>query len=703
MNPLDREVHFHQDLDASNTRAETTLWRFQIEFNTSLSNTNREHKERTTLSLTAIGLKIGCHLAIIMSRPSTPRDTSPRSDMDTALQNLTNTLEAINARQAAARKRARKGGDATPFTSAVLNREGLEIYTYIRDADPQTEANLFWYPPLPQASRAGPSSSSHRSAHGASGRTNGASHMSEDVNEADLLLAPRLPEPRHVAPPTPLRNTASANKQNFQSQGDPSVDPRVLLLAAQRLNDTCGKGSRTRKHIKGLLKTHASLNQDIKSYEQQIRQSEAQLRATTEGKPIGNSQLSSATSDAQYADSANSATSQVHAHISEVQDSIHKEQLEILALEEMITELRQARLEWQKQELQRQQTAEASSEPDRILSQEQPTPRRALPRASLAKLDHVDASAQEAAQDSSLIAYQDDQELVDSRVNLSYRTEQQEEVEEEEQVHQIAYSSEPQHSADQDIEQDISIAREHRDASISQSHDDAADLTVQQQQQYESHDAREEIADTSAAMDPVELAQEPTPASRHSQASHLLEATTQSSQELERVTAKVWEVFGDALRSVAPERESADYYDTLDILKSLMAGGDKPNAGDYSVGSVQTSSTLSTAASEASAAASAQLTPEVLMTAFVIFQMLVSEEPHRMNIDELKVRGHEWWSTSGMQVWLHARSHDETDVPVRAEAFEDGQNLARKATYGMISKQLFAIKRQKGVGLVGFA
>ncbi len=134
-----------------------------------------------------------------------------------------------------------------------------------------------------------------------------------------------------------------------------------------------------------------------------------------------------------------------------------------------------------------------------------------------------------------------------------------------------------------------------------------------------------------------------------------------------------------------------------------MTGGDKPNAGDYSVGSVQTSSTLSTAASEASAAVAAQLTPEVLMTAFVIFQMLVSEEPHQMNIDELKVRGHEWWSTSGMQVWLRARSHDDNDVPSRVEAFEDGQNLARKATYGMISKQLFAIKRQKGVGLVGFA
>ncbi|SPO30637.1 uncharacterized protein UTRI_05254 [Ustilago trichophora] len=626
--------------------------------------------------------------------------------MDNALQALTNNLDAINSRQAAARKRARKGGDATPFTSAVLNREGLEIYTYIRDADPQTEANLFWYPPLPQSassSRAGPSSSAHRNAHNVSGRTNGATgHMADDANEADLLLAPRLPEPRHVAPPTPLRNTHSSNKNNFQSQNEQSVDPRVLLLAAQRLNDTCGKGSRTRKHIKSLLKTNASLKQSIQSYEQQIRQSEAELRATAEGKSIPPSQLSSAHSEAAHAGNASSASDQIHAHLSEVEESIQKEELEILALEEMIGELRQARLDWQKQELERQQRAEAAAESSRNQPQ-QKTPQRAPPRASLARVERADVSAHEFVREAGPVADDQDHESLDSRMDL---TQQPAEEEEEEEVHQIAYNSEPQGAADETVEPDATVARAHHDISVSQSFDDPADLTIQQPHEPESHPLGEDVADTSAAIDPViPVAEEPTAVSHQLESSHLLAAGSQSSEELERVTQKVWQVFGDALRAVAPERESADYLDTLDVLKALMTGGDKPNnAGDYSVGSVQTSSTLSTAASEASAAATAaQLSPEVLMTAFVIFQMLVSEEPHRMNIDELKVRGHEWWSTSGMQVWLHAQSHDDTDVPSRIEALEDGQNLARKATYGMISKQLFAIKRQKGVGLVGFA
>ncbi|KAJ1017818.1 hypothetical protein NDA16_005135 [Ustilago loliicola] len=627
--------------------------------------------------------------------------------MDNALQSLTNTLDAINSRQAAARKRARKGGDATPFTSAVLNREGLEIYTYIRDADPQTEANLFWYPPLPQSattSRAGPSSSTHRSAHLAPGRTNSGAHISEDANEADLLLAPRLPEPRHVAPPTPLRNTNASNKQTFQSQSDQAVDPRVLLQAAQRLNDTCGKGSRTRKHIKGLMKTHASLNQAIKAYEQQIRQSENQLRLTAEGKPIGTTQISSPSSETPHLSSTDSATDQIHAHLSEVQETIQKEELEILALEEMIAELRQARLDRQKQELERQQRAEAAADLSRVQAQSAQAPRHSvLPRASLANVDQAGATLQQTAQESDPIADDEDQELLDSRVDFTH---QDEEEEEEEQVQQLQYNAEPQNEVEQQQGPDVSLARAQHDVSATQSYDDTADLTVQQPREpepVESHEAHDSVADTSAAIDPIPTAEEPITVYHQPQQTHLLAATGQSSDELERVAQKVWEVFGDALRSVAPERESADYHDTLDVLKALMSGGDKPSAGDYSVGSVQTSSTLSTAASEASAAASAQLTPEVLMTAFVIFQMLVSEEPHRMNIDELKVRGHEWWSTSGMQVWLHARSHDENDVPIRAEAFEDGQNLARKATYGMISKQLFAIKRQKGVGLVGFA
>lgn len=624
--------------------------------------------------------------------------------MNNALQSLTNTLGAINSRQAAARKRARKGLDATPFTSAVLNREGLEITTYIRDADIQTEANLFWYPPLPQsatASRAGPSSSTHRSAHVASTRAGG----TDDPNEADLLLAPRLPEPRHVAPPTPLRNANVSNKQSFQSQDDSGVDARVLLLAAQRLNDTCGKGSRTRKHIKAMLKQYATYNHDIKTYEQHIRQSEAQLRATAEGRPIGASQLSSSDADIPHSQPPRSANDHLYADLATVQDRIQKEELEILALEEMIEELRQARSDWQRQELERQQRAQAQAEAVRMQPREQ-TPQRAFPHASLARAQQEDVTVQHDASQADAVAVHDDQHLLDSTIDVTQQSLQREHHEQEpehEQVQQLSYNSVHLDAADEQDQPDATVQTTHHDVSVSQSFDDPADLTIQRPREHESYELTTDVADTSAAIDPVPIAEETPVTSPQKQPSHLLVNATQSSEELDRATQKVWEVFGEALRSVVPEREAANYFDTLDALKLLMSGGNAPNAGDYSVGSVQTSSTFSSAASEASAAVAAQLTPEVLMTAFVIFQMLVSEEPHRMNIDELKVRGHEWWSTSGMQVWLHAQAHDDNDVPSRVEAFEDGQNLARKATYGMISKQLFAIKRQKGVGLVGFA
>ncbi|ETS60244.1 hypothetical protein PaG_05791 [Moesziomyces aphidis] len=622
--------------------------------------------------------------------------------MENALQSLTNTLEAINSRQAAARRRARKGVDATPFTSAVLNRERLDIYTYIRDADAHTEANLFWYPPVPQsasASRAGPSSSTHnRSAH--STRSSSAAHLGDDTADANLLLAPRLPEPRQVAPPTPLRNNHAGS--TFQGQNQANDDPRLLLMAALRLNETCGKGTRTRKYIKGLLKTHSNLAQSIKSYELQIRQSEAELRANAEGRPGAVASGAGAAHDASHPDNAASALDEANMLLSEVQESIRKEELEILALDEMIGELRQARNDRQKQELQKQQQAALAA--DVTLQTHERSALRVLPRESLGRSAADDARAQQAVREASQPPAQDDeQELLDSPLDVSNQTADADFVAEE--ADESAMVAQVQHNVDETVEPDSSFASSHHDTLLQQSSNADADLTIQhgEQDHVESDDANE-LADNSAAILPADIPVEAVAAhTQESAPSHLHVPAQQSSDELERVTQKVWEVFGDALRFVAPERESSSYADTLDVLKSLMSGGDRPNLGDYSVGSVQTSSTTTTTSEASGAATAAQLTPEVLMTAFVIFQMLVSEEPHQLNIDELKVRGHEWWAASGMQVWMQARSHEEGEVPSRIEAFEDGQNLARKATYGMISKQLFAIRRQKGVGLVGFA
>ncbi len=270
-------------------------------------------------------------------------------------------------------------------------------------------------------------------------------------------------------------------------------------------------------------------------------------------------------------------------------------------------------------------------------------------------------------------AQDDEQELLDSPLDVSNQTADADFVAEE--ADESAMVAQVQHNVDETVEPDSSFASSHHDTLLQQSSNADADLTIQhgEQDHVESDDANE-LADNSAAILPADIPVEAVAAhTQESAPSHLHVPAQQSSDELERVTQKVWEVFGDALRFVAPERESSSYADTLDVLKSLMSGGDRPNLGDYSVGSVQTSSTTTTTSEASGAATAAQLTPEVLMTAFVIFQMLVSEEPHQLNIDELKVRGHEWWAASGMQVWMQARSHEEGEVPSRIEAFEDGR------------------------------
>lgn len=586
--------------------------------------------------------------------------------MEAALQSLTNTLGAINTRQAAVRKRARKGANATPFTTAVLNRERLDIITYIRDADPHTEASLFWYPPAARASqqaRAGPSSLTAKSHQSGSGRAAG--QPADDQTESELLIAPRLPEPRHIAPPTPLRKGFSSKAKEYASADDGPADAHVLLQAAQRLNDTYRRAPRAAKHIKTLIKTHSTLTSTIKQYEVLIRENERKLRNASDGKgPVEDVEPDTA---AQSRDDARD-DGKLQQDLTRIQETIQNEELEILALEEMIAELNHAK------DLAAQKALEESDQTMSTPEYDETLRRRP---SSFGVPTAYDVS----------------------------KIRSEPEVEEEQQEPEPDVSATEEHHAVEDKEP--APEEYSHDASASLQHDELgeADETILADT---TLDETETIGDESLAAVPTRSEREPTPLVYHegeTDAQHEEREPApvpESSEELERVTEKVWDVFGDALRYAAPERELADFVETLDVLHKLMSGGEKSHLGDFSVGSTNTSSTHSTAVSEASAGA-AQLTPEILMTAFVIWQMLVSPEPHQMNIDDLKVKGHEWWAAQGMQTWRRSRSSDEHELSSQVEAFEDGQNLARKATYGMISKKLFAIKRHKGVGLVAFA
>ncbi|SYW86254.1 uncharacterized protein UBRO2_05974 [Ustilago bromivora] len=92
----------------------------------------------------------------------------------------------------------------------------------------------------------------------------------------------------------------------------------------------------------------------------------------------------------------------------------------------------------------------------------------------------------------------------------------------------------PQYKVHQQQEPDASLAREQHDLSTTRSHDS--------------------VADTSAAIDPVSTAEEATVVTQQPQ---LLAAMGLSSDELQHVTQKVWEVFGDTFDYNSYDEERA--------------------------------------------------------------------------------------------------------------------------------------------------
>lgn len=164
--------------------------------------------------------------------------------MDVHLNTLSATLLAVNQRQAAAQSRSKRGLNATPFTDTILNREHKSVDKFIRDLK-AFEATFFWYPPPPQshpATQSHPGSSQYPSRTASASQPSSAQHNPKsqsglDPQDADHLLAPRLPEPKQIQPPTPLRPTNQLKANSTSNSEPPQADTHSLLLAAQKLDD----------------------------------------------------------------------------------------------------------------------------------------------------------------------------------------------------------------------------------------------------------------------------------------------------------------------------------------------------------------------------------------------------------------------------------------------------------------------------------
>ncbi|PWN49585.1 hypothetical protein IE53DRAFT_411511 [Violaceomyces palustris] len=580
--------------------------------------------------------------------------------MDTHIATLQATLQAINSRQS--HPRHRREAKNKPFTSAILNRQGLDILTFIRDADPQLEASLFWYPPLPQAH---PSSSSqqqqsnqpdsiqrqHQNHPGSqeSGESTRLSAQSEQ--DPHQLLIPRVPEPRQIQPPTPLRQTKPGWK-SAPSSSDDQFSAKTLLLAAQRLNDNYRSAPRARKHIKLLLQRHAELSKAIEKYERAIREGEEKIKVASAANLDRASSVVLAL-PAQSASATKGGSEEKRQELQRLKNEIQKEELEILALEAMTLELSKASSSKVKLEETGSSTRTSSGAPG------------SLPSVSknLGK-----GNDDEFAEGTNRGAPSGD------GLGLTEGGEE-----------------------DKTITEGL-----------------VRDGGVGEQELAEASFSSPPLAET------VDEAEESLP-------------TPEPTDELERISENIWTCFGDSLRLVAPEREGADFLETLGYLRRLSAGGQAGDpshqallaSGDTSLssaisGSQASSGSTANAAGAAPAGSTSVLTATTVVKAFVLVQLVTSPAPHTLEMNEIKALTNTWWEAKGRNSFVKAiralrgkggggrggeeeegnSSEEEEEIE---EGKEGGEQLATKAVYSLVAKKLLRLRRTGGLAPVSFA
>lgn len=246
-----------------------------------------------------------------------------------------------------------------PFTLAFLDRRegGQRGRDFIRESD-SIERRLFHFPP-PN----GGGESSDGQGYDVAPAAPGTPPPAQDV-----LL--RNPQVRSVAVPTPLRSgkggggrvgvddsdVTTSTRRRSTAAAPPQYDAYALLVAAQRLNDNYQHGPRARKHIKGLIKQAKESSAQNAAHADQAAKLELVLSLLASGKSVEDivrdrddlagvlggevaAQAASAPSASSSASSSslNSAQRlrQLHQRTQDLKAQLNREEMEVLALEEM--------------------------------------------------------------------------------------------------------------------------------------------------------------------------------------------------------------------------------------------------------------------------------------------------------------------------------------------------------------------------------
>ncbi|CAO1617499.1 unnamed protein product [Jaminaea pallidilutea] len=691
------------------------------------------------------------------------------------------TLDATLASIASLQRNLFTSPKPQPFTNAYLGPidasllpTGKAPRDFIRECD-AFERNLFHFPAVGAVldddgiTRRGRELTEDEAA---SAAATGADTAAE--------LVPRNPQIRTVSVPTPLRDAGQRAHGGTKQQ---QQDAKVSLVAAQRLNDNYQRAPRARKHIRQLLKRNAELMSQSSSQSAQAAKLEDVLSRIANGESpktmidelttllgfgaapdAGGASSAAVSSSAEEEKRRKRRLKEMKDKLASVRDELNREEMEVLALEEMREDMLRKKVEIER----RQQKASGPSETTSLATIGKPagaSTARAVPRvvaaANAAKnrspRKSVEATEVSATKPSSTTATTTTSTTsgagpgagvrkLAAGARASMRPSTGGPLSGVSALKKPSVVSSTSTIAGKPVSKSAIAPRaslgpnkaKSQSAGLASSTAPVEKQTAQTMPEAvpEPEDditirlsnrvpeTRQSDEDTSGDNS---LLVRPTPAgTAHSDfgASALASADAsaadpEATDELERLSEKIWNSFGDHLRyflrdpdatdgggGATEEDVMTDFRGTLQLLRRLMSStqGDGSASGGAMQRGKDDASSISSAPTSLSGkttSATGSTPPDVVarVTAFVLLELLTAPAPHMVDFPLLKTNAKAWF-TENPSVLAKATAGDDDEGEA---ASSDEEALVTKAVYAMVAKKLLRIRRTGGQAKVGFS
>ncbi|CAO1637581.1 unnamed protein product [Sympodiomycopsis kandeliae] len=560
--------------------------------------------------------------------------------------------------------------DQSPFTNAFLQGNSYDK-DFIRESD-SIERRLFLFPAI-----GGGGADNDEPIRKDEENISEEVGLDPDLRSDEVFL--RRPEIKSIQVPSPLRR-----RQQVE------YDALSLLISAQRLNDNYQQGPRAKKHIKNLIKQTKEYQLQNREYNEKIHRLETILSTLASGSEeeegvkeeihrLLDRPLTTTTTAAGGTDSSlPKRVKEVQNRINKLNQQLNTEELEVLALEEMRSELISRRKAIQRQP-QKELAGDslddtrsppvkskvASPPPVSTFHDIKPTPSTssavgARPPPALVKPSSsggkpppvTSARAVKAARLSRLAVKPTPTAATASATSATAKTRPK---------------IQPQ-------------PRPTRTPTKSQPSAESETTAASSPSAQPTSTPQQATTTTPPSSDPPLSAAISSPPPPHTSSSETMEST----DELERLCEKIWDIYGDTLRYYHPGLDSADLNTTISILRKSITSRGRVNSSSNSseVGTGQAvHGSVSTVTTDTHTAETPNQSSSI--SSLILLNLLTNSTPpdHSIEFNTLRSIGAKWLSQIGES---------------------EGESLVTKTVYALVAKRLLRVRRNAGKALVGF-